>query len=198
MVTLILASASARRRDLLRQVGLSPVCKPADVDESAKQGERPVELVERLARLKVRSCAQGLQEVAANTVIIGADTVLDLDGQILGKPRSCEHFLAIMARLSDREHEVISGVAIVHQEAGLVLSTTVSTRVRFASVAAAQARSYWDSGEPADKAGGYAIQGLGAQFVEHLSGSYSNVVGLPLYETLALLKQVGVQPQAKR
>jgi septum formation protein len=124
--------------------------------------------------------------------VLGADTDVVIDGEILGKPAGRDDALAMLARLSDRTHEVFSAVAVSH--AGRVESALSVTRVTFGAIAPAQAAAYWDSGEPADKAGAYAIQGFGAQFVKEIHGSYSGVVGLPLYETLALLKRFGVAP----
>jgi septum formation protein len=127
-------------------------------------------------------------------VVLGADTDVVLDGAILGKPRGRDDALAMLARLSARSHEVYTAVAVVEDRRE---ETALSvTQVTFGPVTAAQAAAYWDGGEPADKAGGYAIQGAGALFVRALRGSYSGVVGLPLFETAQLLARFGVQPRA--
>ncbi len=131
-------------------------------------------------------------------VVLGADTVIDLEGEVLGKPESKPAGLAMLKRLADREHSVLTGVCVLHARFSDSESpqdryeACVNTRVRFGSVSDEQAAAYWETGEPADKAGSYAIQGIGAQFVAFLSGSYSNVVGLPLYETVQMLAQAGL------
>lgn len=200
----ILASASPRREQLLRQLGLEPLCMPVDVDETPQPGETPRGLVERLARLKAMRCLQQLAQAHElvppdrSVVVLGADTVIDLDGEVLGKPVGRTEALAMLKRLADREHSVLTGVCVLRAVDGAACGSAdrheacVDTRVRFGPVSDEQAQSYWETGEPAGKAGGYAIQGIGAQFVAFLSGSYSNVVGLPLYETNRLLQQVGL------
>ena len=201
----ILASASRRREQLLRQLGFEPLCMPVSVDETPKLGETPEALVERLARLKAERCLQqriqtGEQQRAGRSIVVlGADTVIDLDGEVLGKPASKAEGMAMLRRLADREHSVLTGVCVLHARFSAAeerspdrYETCVNTRVRFGSVSEEQAIAYWETGEPAGKAGSYAIQGIGAQFVAFLSGSYSNVVGLPLYETNRLLQQAGL------
>lgn len=196
-ITLVLASQSARRLELLQQVGIEPLCLPVDADETPLNDESAKALVERLARLKATTCAQQLFKLKGFSnetpyVILGADTVIELDGLILGKPRDEEHAIRMLQSLSDREHQVHSGVCVHEVHTGCVRSIVVSTKVRFARLSAVTARRYWLTGEPVDKAGSYAIQGIGAQFVVHLSGSYSNVVGLPLFETIELLQHAGI------
>ncbi len=201
----ILASASPRREQLLRQLGFDPLCMAVSVDETPQLGETPVALVERLARLKAERCLQqriqaGEQQRAGKSIVVlGADTLIDLDGEVLGKPASKPDGLAMLKRLADREHSVLTGVCVLHVRFSAAeesppdrYETCVITRVRFGSVSDEQAIAYWETGEPAGKAGSYAIQGIGAQFVAFLSGSYSNVVGLPLYETNHLLQQAGL------
>ena len=201
---LVLASASPRREQLLKQLGFDPLCMPVNVNETPHLGETPAALVERLARLKAEHCLQQLERTrerhAADTsvVVVGADTIIDLDGEVLGKPDSKPEGLAMLKRLADREHSVLTGVCVLQSSFSVTDSTLgrhaacVNTRVRFGPVSDEQAQIYWETGEPAGKAGGYAIQGIGAQFVAFLSGSYSNVVGLPLYETNRLLLQAGL------
>ena len=200
----ILASASPRREQLLRQLGFDPQCMPVSVDESPEGGETPVALVERLARLKAERCLQqlmqhsGQQPAGDSITVLGADTVIDLEGEMLGKPESQSDGLAMLKRLADREHSVLTGVCVLHTRCSASESpqgryqACVKTRIRFGSVSDEEAIAYWETGEPAGKAGSYAIQGIGAQFVAFLSGSYSNVVGLPLYETNRLLRQAGL------
>ncbi|NND93099.1 MAG: septum formation protein Maf [Granulosicoccus sp.] len=202
---MILASASPRRRQLLQQIGYEPECIAAEIDEQARSSEPADALVRRLARSKAMVVWRSQVESQCRTqqlpagpdpaplIIVGADTVIELDGDLLGKPLDRRHGLAMLQRLSGREHSVFSGVCVITGDAAAsciepdVQQLCVRTRVRFGQIAATQAEAYWDGGEPAGKAGGYAIQGAAAQFVAHLSGSYSNVVGLPLYETHALL-----------
>ena len=184
---LYLASRSPRRQELLRQVGLRFEVVAADVDERRQPGQSPAEYAVAMALGKARAA-----RVAQPLPVLGADTDVVIDDEILGKPRGREDALAMLARLAGRTHEVHSGVAVVLGErAETALSVT---RVSFGAITPAQAAAYWDSGEPADKAGAYAIQGRGAQFVREIHGSYSGVVGLPLHETLQLLAKFGVTP----
>lgn len=194
---LILASQSPRRRQLLQQLGFEPHCLASDVDETPLVSETPQALVLRLATAKAAACAErtDLNQRTASAhslVILAADTVIDLQGQVLGKPQDEVDAISMLLALSDREHQVHTGVCVRQPGSDVLHSTTVSTAVHFSRISADTARKYWQSGEPAGKAGSYAIQGLGAQFVVHLSGSYSNVVGLPLFETAGLLERVGL------
>ncbi len=182
---LILASGSPRRKELLEQVGLSPFCCPVNVDETPEPGDLPTDLVRRLAASKATGCDHAQ---IPPTLVLGADTVIDLDGEVLGKPVDCDDCVRMLCRLANRRHAVTTGVCVVGSAGEGPTILSVSTHVQFGSITPEQALSYWRSGEPVDKAGGYAIQGLGAQFVAHIAGSYSNVVGLPLYETLQLLQ----------
>ena len=183
---LYLASRSPRRQELLRQVGLHFEVLPADVDERRAPGQSPADYAVAMAGAKA-AAARPPQRLP----VLGADTDVVIDGEILGKPAGRDEALAMLARLSDRTHEVFSAVAVSHD--GRVETALSVTRVTFGAIAPAQAAAYWDSGEPADKAGAYAIQGLGARFVKRIEGSYSGVMGLPLYETLELLGRFGVQ-----
>ena len=191
---LILASASPRRLALLRQIGLEPEVRAAEVDETPRANEPPAALVRRLARRKART----LGAPAPGTLILAADTVIDLDGRVLGKPADRETGIATLLALGGREHRVVTGLCLVRPlgRGGRVGTRTlaVATQVRFGRVEAGAAARYWDGGEPAGKAGGYAIQGQGARFVAGIVGSYSNVVGLPLYETSRLLAAAGLLP----
>ena len=169
----------------------------SDIDETPAVGESAQALVLRLAIAKAAACARrtDLDERiigAENCVILAADTVIDLQGRVLGKPGNEAEAVRMLLDLSDREHQVHSGVCIQQPGTHTVHSTTVTTCVRFSGISVETARKYWHSGEPEGKAGSYAIQGLGAQFVVHVSGSYSNVVGLPLFETAGLLQRVGL------
>lgn len=196
---LVLASKSPRRQELLRQVGLRFVVRVADIPEQPLPDETAADYALRIAVEKARAGAAQQAVVRSGAMsdslpVLGADTDVVLDGRILGKPRDRDDALAMLAALSDREHEVYSAIAVVR---GVQVQTRLSvTRVRFGVVTPAAAAAYWASGEPADKAGAYGIQGLGAQFVREIHGSYSGVVGLPLYETLALLREFGITPDS--
>jgi len=183
---IILASASPRRAALLEQIGVEFSIQPADIDESVRDGETAQALVQRLAQAKADAVANN----AVDALVIGSDTVVTLDDAIFGKPRDQAHAAAMLQQLSGRTHRVYSAVAIVagDRQANRVSSSDVTMQpLRPEHISA-----YWASGEPRDKAGGYAIQGLGAVFVQHLAGSYSGVMGLPLYETARLLIEFGV------
>lgn len=187
MSQLHLASASPRRRELLLQIGVPHRRVDAPVDESVLPGEAPTAYVERLARAKA---AAGLAALDGQGCVLGADTAVVLDGRILGKPADRADALAMLAALSGRSHEVLTAVAVA--DATRCLSRVVSSRVHFRPITAGEGDAYWNTGEPQDKAGGYAIQGLAAIFVDRLEGSYSAVVGLPLAESAALLAEFGI------
>ena len=198
---LILASGSPRRRDLLASIGIQCEVAPVDIDETPQANESPEHYVLRLAREKAQAGFAALaQRTAGQTAgrrVLGADTALALDGRILGKPRDEADAREMLLSLSGRSHQVLSGVALCHGDAGRDMrcaSELVESRVTFRTITPEEAARYWATGEPADKAGGYAIQGLGAVFVSHLEGSYSAVVGLPLHETAQMLSKAGVQP----
>jgi septum formation protein len=181
-----LASASPRRQELLAQIGVPHAVAVADIDEALRAGEAVTAYVERVARAKAEAIWQRRQDLP----VLGADTTVVLDGLSLGKPRDRVHGLAMLADLSGREHQVLTAVALV-TTAGTQCVTSVST-VRMRGSTLQERARYWDTGEPCDKAGGYAIQGLGAVFIESLQGSYSGVMGLPLFETAQLLERASV------
>lgn len=184
---LFLASTSPRRRELLQQLDLVFSVLGVEVDESVVAGERPADYVLRLARTKAQA---GLAQIAEG-VVIAADTSVVVDDEVLGKPASEVEAFDMWRRLSGRTHQVLTGVAVAdahHAEA-----VAVSTRVHFRAMSRTEMQAYWQSGEPRDKAGGYAIQGKGAIFVDAIEGSYSNVVGLPLTETAAMLSHFGIR-----
>ncbi len=182
---LCLASASPRRRDLLASIGVTVEVRPVDIDETPLADETPVAYVARLARQKAQAGAG-----VSSLPVLGADTAVVCDGTILGKPEGPGHAAAMLRSLSGRSHDVLTAVA-VSGPAGL-LEACVATRVMMRDVAEDEIAAYWATGEPVDKAGGYAIQGLAAVFVERVEGSHSAVVGLPLFETAALLARHGV------
>lgn len=197
---LYLASQSPRRLELLRQIGLTPTVLPlrhagprADVDEKPKPGESGRAYVLRIARLKAQAAERALlgRRMPAWPVVV-ADTCVVRDGTILGKPRDATEASAWLRRYSGRSHTVLTAVAVLYG-ARLEVATQRST-VRFGPLTERDIAAYVASGEPFDKAGGYGIQGRAAAFVEHLAGSYSGVMGLPLYETVELLKAVGYDP----
>jgi nucleoside triphosphate pyrophosphatase len=181
-----LASASPRRQELLTQIGVPHAVEAADVDEDSRHGETAMAYVERVARAKADAVWQRLRDLP----VLGADTTVVLDGASLGKPRDRAHGLAMLSALAGREHQVLTAVALV-SAAGTRCVISAST-VRMRASTALERDRYWDTGEPRDKAGGYAIQGLGAIFVESLHGSYSGVMGLPLFETAQLLAAAAV------
>jgi len=181
---LVLASASPRRSELLAAAGVEFDVSPVDVDEARRPAEPPRTFVERLAREKA---AAGVR-VHPDRAVLAADTAVVVDGEVLGKPTDEEDAARMLRRLSGRAHEVLTGVAVAWQ--GRVASEVASTRVWMAPLSAETIGWYVASGEPADKAGGYAIQGLASRFVTRLEGSYSNVVGLPVAVVLHLLEAV--------
>ena len=188
-----LASRSPRRVQLLREAGYRFDCRPADVEEVARPGESPAQYARRLAQDKAQAVLRQLGD-GSRTPVVGADTDVAIDGQILGKPVDRDSAIDMLLRLSDRGHEVHSAVAVASAERHLVDSTC--TEVHFGRITRAEAEAYWDTGEPADKAGAYAIQGLAGRWVREIRGSYSGVVGLPLYETMQLLRRFGVEPRS--
>ncbi len=187
MAALFLASASPRRRELLTQIGVPFSLIAASIDETPHPAENAEQYVQRIAREKALA---GLALAGDDACVLGADTTVVLQGRILGKPADHDEALAMLAALSASEHQVMTAIALADH--GRCDVRLVSSRVRFRAITAEEAQRYWDSGEPTDKAGGYAIQGWGAVFVSELHGSYSAVVGLPLCETAQLLDTFGL------
>ncbi|MGI5837524.1 MAG: Maf family protein [Chloroflexota bacterium] len=187
MATLILASQSPRREALLRQVGLDFEIVPSDLEELPLEGEPPAAAAEALALEKAQQVASQRTE----GLVIGADTVVVVDGQILGKPRDPEDAKAMLRLLSGREHQVITGIAVVDAATGRARSDGVATSVMFAPLSDEIIARYVATGEPLDKAGAYAIQGFGALLIEGLRGCYYNVVGLPIRRLAELLGEFG-------
>ena len=185
---LILASASPRRRELLSGICSQFEVVPSEIDETLEDGPTP-EGVAELALRKARAVAAR----AGEAVVLAADTLVVLDGTALGKPADPEEARAMLRRLRGREHEVITGVAVVDSRTGREASLAVVSRVRMAAYSDATLDAYVASGAPLDKAGAYAIQDLGGALVERLAGSYANVVGLPVEETRRLLADFGVR-----
>lgn len=184
---LVLASASPRRRELLAQIGVPLRVLPGTVDEQVLPAEAPLAYVERVTRAKL---ADGLSRAGQGAVVLAADTAVVLEQQILGKPQDAADARRMLRALSGRSHQVITAVAVgqgSRSDCRIVVS-----EVGFVPLDEARIEAYWATGEPHDKAGAYAIQGLGAVFVSHLAGSYSAVVGLPLRETAELLAAFGI------
>ncbi|WP_295391175.1 nucleoside triphosphate pyrophosphatase [uncultured Thiodictyon sp.] len=184
-----LASGSPRRRELLTQIGVRFAVLAADCDETRHPGEHPEDYVLRLALEKARSARAALPRHEARPVL-GADTAVVVGERILGKPADVAESLAMLGLLSGRCHRVLTAVALVAADG--VRTDLSESRVTFRTLTRDECLHYWDTGEPRDKAGGYGIQGLGALFISGLIGSYSGVMGLPLFETGRLLGQVGI------
>ena len=186
---IVLASASPRRRELLERVGIPFRVVPSDIPEDERPGESPEEHVLRLSRDKAGEVA-GRADIPGRW-FIGSDTIVLRDGGILGKPADEAEAAAMLRSLSGREHRVLSGYAVHDRETGTTHADVVATRVRFKPLTAAEIAGYIATGEPMDKAGAYAIQGIGVFMVEAIDGSYTNVVGLPLCEVIAVLEKLG-------
>lgn len=186
-----LASASPRREALLRQIGVPFWVQAVDLDESVQPGEAPLAVVKRLALAKAHTAQNEIRENASEVApVLAADTIVVAGQKILGKPRSRSEAISMLTRLSGCSHQVVTGIALLTDH-GAQAEAVVST-VTFATLASHQIEAYCDTGEPFGKAGAYAIQGIGASFVRHISGSYSGIVGLPLYETCRLLRRSGL------
>ncbi len=186
-----LASSSPRRAQLLRQIGIEFSVHSVAIDETQAAGEDPVDYVGRLAADKARAAAREISASEKDYRVLAADTTIDLDGDIIGKPANAADCRRILERLSARQHRVLTAVALATPD-GLALRLNDS-RVRFRALSAAEIEAYCACEEPMDKAGAYAIQGKAAVFIEHLEGSYSAVMGLPLMETAELLREAGVE-----
>jgi septum formation protein len=193
--TFVLASASPRRLALLARLGLSPVVRPADLDEAPRPAEAPAALVIRLASAKAAASAAA-GGAGSDEVVLAADTEVVLDGRALGKPADPADAAAMLTALAGRTHEVVTGLAV--RRGARVATARVATGVTFRALTAAEIAWYVATGEPDDKAGAYAIQGAGAVLVDRIDGSDTNVIGLPLPATVALLRAVGLDPLAPR
>lgn len=186
--SIILASQSPRRKELLLQTGLKFSVSPADVDEQPYPGESPRRYVKRVALDKARVVAQRTRK----GIIISADTIVVLKHRILGKPDDRQHAIRMLRMLSNTEHEVVTGVVVLDAETGKKLSRTSITRVWFKKLSLRDIESYAATGEPLDKAGAYGIQGMASLFVRRIDGCYFNVVGLPLSLVGTMLKSFGI------
>ncbi len=182
---LVLASASPRRREILEEAGISHIVRPADIDESVFSGIEPRLMVQLLAASKAAAAVEGGHEM-----VLGADTVVVLDGEVLGKPRDAEEAIKMLSALSGKTHSVYTGVAVLSGEDGKLITHCEETRVTFRTLSKAEITAYVETGEPLDKAGAYGIQGKGGALVEKTEGDFQNVVGLPLLAVKALLNQM--------
>jgi septum formation protein len=180
--SICLASASPRRLELLQQAGIEPFVFPTEVDETMEAKELPVQYVERMARTKARA---GLQ--SGYKTVLGADTIVVLDGEIFAKPKSKLDAMAMLGRLSGQKHQVITAIAMIFPNEPEIQSRVITTQVWFKKSTEQEIAAYVATNEPMDKAGSYGIQGIGTFMVEKIEGSYTGVVGLPLFETLELL-----------
>jgi nucleoside triphosphate pyrophosphatase len=184
---LVLASGSPRRRELLSSAGFAFDVSAVEVDERRTNGEAPAAYVERLARAKARAAAA---QQEPDTAVLGADTVVVVDDEVLGKPRDAADATRMLRLLSGRAHEVLTGVAVIGQ--GGTVSRVERTTVWFAPLSERDIAWYVASGEPMDKAGAYAIQALASRFIPRIEGSYTNVVGLPVTTVVELLEKAGL------
>jgi len=186
MKNLILASASPRRSELLTQIQLSHTIQVANIDETPLLNEKPMDYVLRVAHEKSLAVFKPQNE---NAVVLAADTSVVLDGEIMGKPDNLEHALLMLSALSGKKHKVYSAVSIRGEQ---IQECVCVSNVIFRRLSEQEIIDYWHTGEPADKAGSYAIQGLGSVFVQSIQGSFSGIMGLPLFETAQLLANEGI------
>ncbi len=192
---LVLASASPRRRDLLARVGVRFEVRPANIPEEGHPGEAPVACAQRLARAKALAVANRMGRWPRR-LVLGADTLVVIDGEALGKPRDADDAVRLLTRLVGRRHRVVTAVALAATDTLEVHDAAVESDVVMRPADAQEVRAYIATGESLDKAGAYAAQGEGRRFIERIEGSESNVIGLPLDETLALLRAAGLNGAA--
>lgn len=186
---IILASSSPRRQELLKQLRIPFTVQAVVVDESVQPGTKPQRMVTELALRKAKAAARKIE----NGLIVGADTVVVLDGQVLGKPRDREEALQMLKMLSGRSHEVYTGLTLFEARTGESLTTYECTTVHIRPVSGDELQAYVNTGEPLDKAGAYGIQGLGSIFVSEIKGCYFNVVGLPVTSLVSMLRWFGIR-----
>jgi septum formation protein len=183
---IILASASPRRKELLDQINVAYRVHPVDLDETPLSNEAPLDYVQRLAAEKSAAC---VAQLGSGLPVLAADTAVVLDGLIMGKPKDRDDAFAMLRQLSGKMHRVYSAISLRGKEHGQAVSIT---EVTFRPLTEREIEAYWQSGEPVGKAGSYAIQGMGGVFVASINGSFSGVVGLPLFETSELLSRQGI------
>ena len=191
---LVLASTSPRRRAYFADLGLDFTVCAADIDEQAREGEEPEPFVLRLAGEK----AVAVRHLYPSSWVVAADTVVCIDGRLLGKPMDTDDAVEMLMALSGREHHVLTGFCVTCEKEDILVRRAVDSSVRFAAFGREVARAYAETGEPLDKAGAYGIQGKGAFLVERISGSYSNIVGMPLHEVLEVLLERRVVVPGRR
>jgi septum formation protein len=187
MPKIVLASASPRRRELLEQIHVPHIVHIADIDETPLLNEIPEDYVQRLATQKAAAC---IEKFNPHIPVLAADTAVVLEGKIMGKPQNKEDALAMLRDLSGKTHHVFTAIALQGKKAHSALSVT---QVTFKILLEDEIQAYWHSSEPLDKAGSYAIQGQGSVFIERINGSFSGVMGLPLFETAQLLRLEGIE-----
>jgi septum formation protein len=195
---LILASASPRRAQILRDAGLRFELARANVNERRKRGETAQAMTRRLAHAKAYAVVKRLGKDGREAIVIGADTIVEVDGELLGKPRSPEAAREMLAKLAGKTHRVITSVAAIRLSDHAEKLTTETTRVRFAVLSADEISDYVMTGESLDKAGAYGVQGIGGRFIERIEGCYFNVVGLPLARLYRMLIDLGWKPGERR
>jgi septum formation protein len=195
---LILASASPRRAQILRDAGLRFELARANVNERRKRGETAQAMTRRLAHAKACAVVKRLEKHSREAIVIGADTIVEVDGELLGKPQSPQAAREMLAKLAGKTHRVITSVAAIRLSDHAEKLTTETTRVRFAVLSADEISDYLMTGEPLDKAGAYGVQGIGGRFIERIEGCYFNVVGLPLARLYRMLIDLGWQPDGRR
>ena len=185
-----LASSSPRRAELLQQIGIEFEALHFDIDESPYTAEAAIDYVKRMAKTKAEVGAKTLVQQGKSQAVLAADTIIAIDDKIIGKPADRQQCQCILSQLSAKEHQVISSVALLFEDS-LAIKLSIN-RVWFRLISDSEIKSYCATEEPMDKAGAYAIQGRAAIFIKHLEGSYSSVVGLPLFETAELLQDAGI------
>jgi septum formation protein len=190
-----LASSSPRRAEILRDAGIVFEIRAAEIDEAALPGETAQAMVARLAEAKARAVAAQLDAKTSEWIIVGADTTVELDGEIFGKPRDSAHAREMLAKLSGRTHCVLTGIFLLRLPNNATRAAVEISEVTFASLDEKEIDAYAATGEPMGKAGAYAIQGLAGRFIPKIEGCYFNVVGLPLARLYALLCELDLQDQ---
>jgi septum formation protein len=190
-VKIILASSSPRRAEILRDAGIAFEIRPTDIDEIELPGETAQAMVARLAEEKARAAAAQIAEGARDCIVVGADTTVEMDGEIFGKPRDSAHAREMLAKLSGRTHYVHTGIFLLRLPGYAMRAAVENSAVTFAPLSEKEIDAYVASGEPFGKAGAYAIQGLAGRYIPTIEGCYFNVVGLPLARLYALLRELG-------
>ena len=192
-VKIILASSSPRRAEILREAQIAFEIRATSIDETPRPGENAESMVSRLAEAKARAAATQLDASSGECIVLGADTTVELDGEILGKPRGVAHAREMLARLSGRTHRVLTGIFLLRLPGGVTRAATEISSVTFAPLTKQEIDFYVASGEPLDKAGAYAIQEIAGRYISRIEGCYFNVVGLPLARLYGLLRELGWQ-----